>query len=149
LALTLQRQIRDTPTPVHVHRPSLPWPGAIRSCSALAKTPADRFQSGEEFRDALAARRVRCPPLITPDVAVAEGQHSLAHVPGPTDTIDLGGSGHELKTANGAAPLAAAGCAGASHRRRWSLQQSSGVAIGYAASARGDGSFDGLTRETI
>ena len=86
----LQRQIRDNPTPVQVHRPSLPaWCDQIVQ-RALSKTPADRFQSAEEFRDALSRAT---GPLPVSDFArtfaVVEGQHSQAPVLGPTDTIDL------------------------------------------------------------
>src|SRR6185503_2716202 len=85
----LQRQIRDNPTPLHVHRPSLPaWCDQIVQ-RALAKTPADRFQSAEEFRDALSRAT---GPLSVADFArtfaVVDGQHTHP-VPGPTDTIDL------------------------------------------------------------
>jgi serine/threonine-protein kinase len=56
----LQRQIRETPTPLHVHRPGLPgWCDAVVE-RALAKAPSDRFQTAEEFREAL-SRGVRSP----------------------------------------------------------------------------------------
>ena len=49
----LQRQIRDNPQPLDAHRRDLPdWCGQIME-RALAKAPADRFQSAEEFRQAL------------------------------------------------------------------------------------------------
>jgi serine/threonine-protein kinase len=84
----LQRQIRDTPTAVHVHRPSLPaWCDQIVQ-RALAKTPADRFQSAEEFRDALGRATGPLPAAdFAKTFALAEGQ--AAPVLGPTDTIDL------------------------------------------------------------
>jgi serine/threonine-protein kinase len=86
----LQRQIRDNPTPVHVHRPSLPaWCDQIVQ-RALSKTPADRFQSAEEFRDALTRAT---GPLPASDYArtfaLVDGQNLPATVLGPTDTIDL------------------------------------------------------------
>jgi serine/threonine-protein kinase len=86
----LQRQIRDTPTPVHVHRPSLPaWCDQIVQ-RALAKTPADRFQSAEEFRDALGRATGPLPASdYAKTFAVADGQAAPATIPGPTDTIDL------------------------------------------------------------
>jgi eukaryotic-like serine/threonine-protein kinase len=84
----LQRQIRDTPTPIHVHQPDLPaWCEAIIQ-RALAKTPADRFQSAEEFRDALGRAT---GPLAAADYAktFAVAEVPAAALLGPTDTIDL------------------------------------------------------------
>jgi predicted Ser/Thr protein kinase len=50
----LQRQIADTPTPLHLHREGLPdWCEPILQ-RALAKSPADRFQTAEHFREQLA-----------------------------------------------------------------------------------------------
>jgi serine/threonine protein kinase len=50
----LQRQIADTPTPLHLHREGLPdWCEPILQ-RALAKSPADRFQTAEDFREQLA-----------------------------------------------------------------------------------------------
>jgi serine/threonine-protein kinase len=96
----LQRQIRDTPTPVHVHRPSLPaWCDQIVQ-HALAKTPADRFQSAEEFRDALGRAAGPLPAAdFARTFALVEGLPSP--VLGPTDTIDLS------RQAVGNAPLTA------------------------------------------
>ena len=134
----LQRQIRDTPTPVHVHRPSLPaWCDQIVQ-RALAKTPADRFQSAEEFRDLLGRAT---GPLSAADFArtfaVADGQNPSSPVLGPTDTIDL--SRHEAVVS---APLAATVTAPVAPRRAHKSLTSAamiaaavfvGVAIGYAA----------------
>jgi serine/threonine-protein kinase len=84
----LQRQIRDTPTPVHVHRPSLPAWCDQTVQRALAKTPADRYQSAEEFRDALGRATGPLPVAdFAKSFALVEGQQ--APVLGPTDTIDL------------------------------------------------------------
>src|SRR4051812_31165381 len=50
----VQKQLSDPPTPLHVHRADLPdWCEQILH-RVLAKAPADRFQTAEEFRDALA-----------------------------------------------------------------------------------------------
>ena len=50
----VQKQISDAPTPIGVHREGLPaWCESILQ-RALAKSPADRFQTAEEFRDTLA-----------------------------------------------------------------------------------------------
>ena len=129
----LQRQIRDTPTPVDVHRPGLPaWCDAIIQ-RALAKTPADRFQSAEEFRDTLGRAT---GPLPAADYAKA---FAVAEVPsaallGPTDTIDLS----RQEAVVSAPPLAHAA---ARQRERKPLASQGmiaaavivGVAIGYAA----------------
>ena len=134
----LQRQIRDTPTPVHVHRPSLPaWCDQIVQ-RALAKTPADRFQSAEEFRDALIRATGPLPAAdFARTFAVADGQNLPSQVLGPTDTIDL--SRHEAVMT---APVAATVAAPATARRaRPSLASAAtiaaavvvGVGIGYAA----------------
>ena len=49
----VQKQLSDAPTPVANFRPGLPeWCSAIIE-RALAKDPADRFQTAEEFRTAL------------------------------------------------------------------------------------------------
>jgi serine/threonine-protein kinase len=51
----VQMQISEAPTPIAAFRPELPaWCSAILE-RALAKSPADRFQSAEEFRAALRA----------------------------------------------------------------------------------------------
>ena len=109
----LQRQIRDTPTPVHVHRPSLPaWCDQIVQ-RALAKTPADRFQSAEEFRDALGRATGPLPAAdFAKTFAVADGQNPPVPVLGPTDTIDL--SRHEAVVS---APMAASVSAPVAPRR--------------------------------
>ena len=50
-----QKQVAEPPTPITTFRPDLPpWCGTILS-KALAKAPADRFQSPEAFRAALTA----------------------------------------------------------------------------------------------
>ena len=51
----LQRQILEMPMSLRAHRPELPeWVDTIVQ-QALAKSPADRFQTAEAFRDALGA----------------------------------------------------------------------------------------------
>src|SRR5262249_36253698 len=58
----MRKQIADAPTPVMAHRPELPaWCDRIVE-RALAKLPADRFQSADEFREAL---REATAPLAT------------------------------------------------------------------------------------
>ena len=49
----MQAILRDPPTPASTYLPDLPdWCGTIIN-KALAKAPADRFQTAEEFRGAL------------------------------------------------------------------------------------------------
>jgi serine/threonine-protein kinase len=85
----LQRQIRDTPIPLCAHRGGLPdWCEAIVQ-RALAKTQSDRFQSAEEFRDALSRAT---GPLPIADIAktfAAEGRENLVPAPIVTETLDL------------------------------------------------------------
>jgi serine/threonine-protein kinase len=81
----LQRQIRDEPISLHLQRPELPdWCDRIVQ-RALMKAPADRFQSAEEFRAALAEAT---GPLPVADLAKTFAA-STPSSPGPTDTIDL------------------------------------------------------------
>jgi eukaryotic-like serine/threonine-protein kinase len=146
----LQRQIRDNPTPLHEHQPDLPdWCDEIVQ-RALAKTPADRFQSAEEFRDAL---NRATGPLPAADFArtFAVAEVPSAALLSPNDTIDL--SRQEAVTATAPAKVAAA--AAASRRVRTPLASGGmiaaavvvGVAIGHAlvynTSATRDDSSDG------
>jgi serine/threonine-protein kinase len=81
----LQRQIRDEPISLHLQRPELPeWCDQIVQ-RALMKEPADRFQSAEEFREALARAT---GPLPAADLAKTFAA-AAPSAPGPTDTIDL------------------------------------------------------------
>ncbi len=49
----VQKQISEAPTPLHLHREGLPdWCEPVLQ-RALAKSPADRFQTAEGFREAL------------------------------------------------------------------------------------------------
>jgi eukaryotic-like serine/threonine-protein kinase len=156
----LQRQIRDTPTPLNVHRPSLPvWCDQIAQ-RALAKTPADRFQSAEEFRDALGRATGPLPAAdYARTFALAEGSHPPTPVLGPTDTIDL--SRHETVVTVPAARAATAAPAPVEARRTRAqftsapamiaLAVVAGAAIAYAAlrpSEPGvDTSSPGLTKQ--
>ena len=84
----LQRQIRDSPIPLCAHRSGLPdWCEAIVQ-QALAKTQADRFQSAEEFREALSRAT---GPLPMADLAktFAAGREEMALAQPAMDTLDL------------------------------------------------------------
>ena len=97
----LQRQIRDEPISLHLQRPELPeWCEQIVR-RALMKAPADRFQSAEEFREALAQATGSLPSAeIAKTFAVV-----MPSAPGPTDTIDL--SRDALADSSVASPVAA------------------------------------------
>jgi serine/threonine protein kinase len=147
----LQRQIRDTPTPVNVHRPSLPaWCETIVQ-RALSKTPADRFQSAEEFRDALGRAT---GPLPTADYAktfaTADGSHQPAPVLGPTDTIDLSRQSVVNSVPPSVAPHVAARSRTvfASAPVMVALSVVVGVMIGYAA-WQGDETPDTAVADTV
>ena len=87
----LQRQIRDTPIPLAAHGHGLPdWCDQIVQ-RALAKTPADRFQTAVEFRTTLAAATGPLPMADLAKTFAAPG--SLAPLStGITDTINLTGA---------------------------------------------------------
>jgi serine/threonine-protein kinase len=87
----LQRQIRDTPIPLAAHGQGQPdWCDQIVQ-RALAKTPADRFQTAVEFRSTLAAATGPLPMAELAKTFAAPG--SLAPVStGITDTINLTGA---------------------------------------------------------
>jgi serine/threonine-protein kinase len=81
----LQRQILEPPLPLDAHRSGLPeWcDGVVRR--ALAKSPAERFQTAEEFREALsrAAGLLTAPDLKGAFVPVSD--HSP--IVGASDTV--------------------------------------------------------------
>jgi len=80
----LQRQIREEPISLHLQRPELPaWCEQIVS-RALMKSRDERFQSAEEFREAL---NRATGPLASAEIAKTFVVTPSA--PGPTDTIDL------------------------------------------------------------
>jgi serine/threonine-protein kinase len=85
----LQRQIRDTPIPLCAHRSGLPdWCEGIVQ-KALAKTQGERFQSAEEFREALSHATGPLPMADIAKTFAAEGRESLVPVPIVTSTLDL------------------------------------------------------------
>jgi predicted Ser/Thr protein kinase len=85
----LQRQIRDTPIPLCAHRGGLPeWCEGIVQ-KALAKTQGERFQSAEEFREALSRATGPLPMADIAKTFAAEGRESLVPAPIVTETLDL------------------------------------------------------------
>ena len=84
----LQRQILEMPMSLRAHRPELPeWTDTIVQ-RALAKSPADRFQTAEEFREALAATGLLAAGDVAKTIAVVEGSgHDEAPPVTVTDTL--------------------------------------------------------------
>jgi hypothetical protein len=82
-ASILHRQVAELPAPLTQHRDDLPeWCEAIVQ-RALAKSPADRFQTAGEFRDALGrAAGMLTPTDLANGLAGADGQ-----VPSPPARI--------------------------------------------------------------
>jgi predicted Ser/Thr protein kinase len=83
----LQRHVADRPTPLERHRQGLPdWCEAIVQ-RALAKSPDDRFQTAEEFREALG----RATGMIAAmDLAkwFAVAEHDATGTPAPSPIAD-------------------------------------------------------------
>jgi serine/threonine-protein kinase len=80
----VQKQISDAPTPARLHRADLPsWAVAIVD-RALAKSPADRYQTAEELRkallDAIHDAAVEAKTLVLPSL---EGHARWAAARGP------------------------------------------------------------------
>jgi serine/threonine-protein kinase len=127
----LQRQIRDTPIPLCAHRGGLPeWCEAIAQ-RALAKVQADRFQSAEEFREALSRAT---GPLATADLAktfAVSGREALVPTPAITATLDLS---QERPAVSPAAPVVADRPAAPPSKSRnfWAHAAAAVVAIGIA-----------------
>ena len=80
----LQQQILETPKALHLQRPDLPdWCDPIVQ-RALRKSPADRFQTAEEFREELGR--------VTGSLAIADlarAFEGLTVAPVVTETLDL------------------------------------------------------------
>jgi len=85
----LQKQVSEIPPPLHVYRQDLPeWCDAVVQ-RALAKSPADRFQTAGEFREAV-GRAIGLPPAL--DLAKAVGISELSSSSGapeaqPAETV--------------------------------------------------------------
>lgn len=80
----LQQQIADQPAPLELHRDGLPeWCGEIIG-RAMAKAPADRFQTAEEFREALAnASGIVTMTDLSKEFAVPESER----IPAPVERV--------------------------------------------------------------
>jgi serine/threonine-protein kinase len=83
----VQKQISDTPTPARLHRADLPaWAVAVLD-RALAKSPADRYQTAEELRkallDAIHDAGVEAKTLVLPSPAGGRARWAAARGPDP------------------------------------------------------------------
>jgi eukaryotic-like serine/threonine-protein kinase len=85
------KQVKDPPTPLRQHRAELPdWCEPVLA-RALAKSPADRFQTAEDFRDSLVSLGASLVPAtartesleitLAPDQVVASAVATAAPVP--------------------------------------------------------------------
>jgi serine/threonine-protein kinase len=82
----LQRQLSEAPTPLGCHRQGLPdWCDAIVQ-RALAKTPADRFQTAEAFREAVAQG---AGLAITPDPVQTSAITAIGNGDAPVQSTPL------------------------------------------------------------
>jgi serine/threonine-protein kinase len=85
--IMLQKQVAETPPPLNLSRPGLPdWCEAIVA-RALAKAPADRFQTAQEFRGAIATA-TGLASSIDLAKAFAVPAEPLAHA-GPAATVEI------------------------------------------------------------
>jgi serine/threonine-protein kinase len=92
----VQKQLSDAPTPAHQYRADLPdWCQTVLD-RALAKSPADRYQTGEDFRSALLTAINQSATEHTMVLAAA-------HIAGSTPTL-----GPTVASAAMVAPLTAA-----------------------------------------
>ena len=66
----LQRQISDTPAPLRAHRDDVPAWCEVVLQRALAKSPGDRFQTADDFRQAIEARETGTMRIASAPVSV-------------------------------------------------------------------------------
>ena len=108
----MRKQIADPPTPAAMHRPGLPgWCDRIVE-RALAKLPTDRFQTAEEFRDALheasGVTTELTKAFVVPmaDIAAASGDPTI--VEALDAVIQVAPAAHRLPSTSPARALALA-----------------------------------------
>jgi serine/threonine-protein kinase len=100
----VQKQISDAPTPLRLYRDGLPdWCEALLH-RALAKAPADRFATAEEFRAAIARATGSVTGTMAAEEATAPPAAELETTPPPQSVLieNVG------PTPTGSAPIAAA-----------------------------------------
>jgi serine/threonine protein kinase len=89
----VQKQLSDPPTPLHAHRADVPaWCQSVLD-RALAKSPADRYQTAEEFRRALLAA---IGTSATEHTGLYAAAHAVASTPPPGPLTSTGGVGTAL-----------------------------------------------------
>lgn len=115
----IQRHIKEVPIPLHVRAPSRTFPPGLWDVinKTLAKRPSDRFQSAQEFGQALQAvlnRPLSQPPLSVPP---AQPQFSVPSQPSPAQRVQSAGAMQAIPQTvqNLPTPLAAAAPAPASN----------------------------------
>jgi tRNA A-37 threonylcarbamoyl transferase component Bud32 len=104
----LQKQMAETPPPLHTHRPELPeWCDAVVQ-RALAKSPAERYESAEEFRRALAQGSGSAPAdLASAIAAVVSREAQTLPAPTPAQTVAISATAAGLRSPlGGPSPLA-------------------------------------------
>ena len=105
----LQRQIRDTPIPLCAHRSGLPdWCETIVQ-RALAKAQGERFQSAEEFREALSRATGPLPMADLAKTFAANGREG--------DRASRADGGHDRSVAAAAASCCTRGSGRRAARR--------------------------------
>jgi serine/threonine-protein kinase len=109
-----QKQVAELPTPIATFRPDLPpWCESVIS-KALAKAPADRFQTPEAFRAALTAAVTPAnlgdlPTMATPTALDLTMPQPVGPFLEPaTNPPDVGATGVTASTGTSAAPAPAA-----------------------------------------
>ena len=105
----VQKQISDAPTPLYLHRQGLPdWCETILQ-RALAKSPADRFQTAEEFRAAIGGATGLVATDLTKVFAPADLEVTTPPRPVSVSQVAAGLTAHRPPTAVGPAAPATAG----------------------------------------
>jgi serine/threonine-protein kinase len=119
----LQRQIRDNPIPVAAHRDGLPdWCETIVQ-RALAKAPGERFQSAEEFREAMSRATGPLPVAEIARTFAANSHEAFVSPSVVTSTLDLSGE------RAAAAPPAVIETVAAPRRSRFDWPQAAAAAL--------------------
>jgi serine/threonine-protein kinase len=99
----VRKQISDAPAPLHVHREGLPEWCETMLQRALAKSPTDRFQTAEEFREALG----RATGIVTTELTKGLSIFSDLETTSPPDGVEGSGFTRVSRDAASIAPATA------------------------------------------